>query len=84
MDIQRLRNLTTGRLHTTIDHIYEDIEYLTGVKGVMTHQLPNACDALQPYLHEKIKDPRFWDGNFDTEHVGDYEIQPMDEQQRDQ
>lgn len=29
MDIQRLRNLTTGRLHTEMAHIYQDIEYLT-------------------------------------------------------
>ena len=55
MDIQRLRNLTTGRLHTKMEHIYADIEHLTGAEGVMTHQLPNACRALEPYLREKVQ-----------------------------
>ena len=32
MDIQRLRNLTTGRLHTEMGHIYEDLELITGMR----------------------------------------------------
>ena len=79
MDIQRLRNLTTGRLHTKIEDIYADIEHLTGEEGVMTHQLPNACRALEPYLREKVTDSRFWDGEYDTTHTGDIDVPPMDE-----
>jgi len=79
MDIQRLRNLTTGRLHTKMEDIYTDIEYLTGEKGVMTHQLPNACRALEPYLREKVTDTRFWDGEYDTAHTGEIDVPPMNE-----
>lgn len=34
MDIQRIRNLTTGILHTKMEDIHEDIEYLVVTKGV--------------------------------------------------
>lgn len=78
MDIQRLRNLTTDKLHTQISDICEDIEFLVGEKGIMTHMLPNACKALKRvYLLSQIKDERFWDGQYDTNHRGDYPINPM-------
>ena len=77
MDIQRLRNLTTGRLHTKIEHVYQDIEYLTGEKGIMTHMLPNACRALQIYLRQQAPDPRLWEDAYDTSHNGEVEIKPM-------
>ena len=56
MDIQRLRNLTTGRLHTEMGHIYEDLGWLTGESGLMTHMLPRAMDAVRPWLEEKVTD----------------------------
>lgn len=77
MDIQRLRNLTTGRLHTPIGNIYEDIEYITGEEGVMTHMLPNALRAMQWWLRDKVTDQRFWDGEYDVTHKGDYPLDPM-------
>lgn len=77
MTNQRLRNLTTGRLHTQVSDIYEDVEFLTGEKGVMTHNLPNAFKAMQPFLRGRIKDPRFWDGAWDITHVGETDIAPM-------
>lgn len=83
MDIQRLRNLTTGRLHTKMEHIYEDIGLLTGVDGVMTHMLPNACRALEPYLREKLMDARFFDGEYDTTHTGEVDVPPMDDAARE-
>ena len=82
MDIQRLRNLTTGRLHTKMEHIYADIEHLTGAEGVMTHQLPNACRALEPYLREKAPDERLWRDEYDTTHTGEIDVPPMDESER--
>jgi hypothetical protein len=82
MDIQRLRNLTTGRLHTKMEDIYEDVEFLTGEKGVMTHMLPNAFEALLPYLREVATDQRLWDGAFDTSHLGSAEVPPMNADQR--
>lgn len=77
MDIQRLRNLTTGRLHTTMADIYQDIECITGGRGVLTHMLPDATKALLPYLREKAPDPRLWDGAYDPSHVGEIDIPPM-------
>lgn len=64
IEILRLRNLTTGILHTEIGHVYEDIENLTGTKGIMTHQIPNAIRAMLPWLKVKLKDEQFWDSKF--------------------
>lgn len=65
-----------------MEHIYEDVEFITGEEGVMTHQLPNAFRAMQPWLRAKVQDPRFWDEAYDTTHVGEHPIQPMDEAER--
>lgn len=77
MDIQRLRNLTTRKLHTEMQHVYQDIECLTGTDGIMTHQIPNAMRALDPWLRERVTDERFWDGEYDPDHQGEIEIAPM-------
>ena len=82
MDIQRLRNLTTCRLHTKMDHIYEDIETITTEAGVMTHMLGRACTAMEPYLRQVVPDERFWNGLWDQEHVGQVEVPPMNEEQK--
>lgn len=73
MEIQRLRNLTTGKLHTKIEHIYEDLEIIIG-EALMTHMLPRANKAIEPWLRKQVPDQRFWDGKFDTEHTGDFEL----------
>lgn len=79
MDIQRLRNLTTGRLHTEIGHVYEDLEIITGEKGLMTHMLPRAARSVEPWLREHATDPRLWDGEYDTTHTGEYALpEPTD------
>lgn len=82
MDIQRLRNLTTGRLHTKMEHIYQDIEYITGEKGIMTHMLPNASRAMESYLKNEVADPRFWDGAYDTSHTRDFPLRPMNKDEQ--
>ena len=64
MEIQRLRNLTTGRLHTETNHIYDDLGALTGEKGLMTRMIPRALKAVRPWLREKVLDARFWDGEY--------------------
>ena len=74
MDIQRLRNLTTGRLHTEIGHIYEDLGAITGERGLMTHMLPGAVKAVEPWLREHVTDPRFWNGEYDTTHTGEQDL----------
>lgn len=82
MDIQRLRNLTTGILHTEIGHVYEDIEFITRTQGLMTHQIPNAGRALKPWLQERFPDERLWDEKFDTSHVGEVDVPQMDDAER--
>ena len=74
MNIQRLRNLTTGRLHTEMGHIYEDLEWLTGQEGLMTHMLPRALDAVKPWLRQNATDPRLWDGAWDQTHAGNFDL----------
>lgn len=83
MNIQRLRNLTTGLLHTEMAHIYEDLEIITGELGLMTHTLPRAMRAVEPWLRERVTDLRFWDGKFDTTHTGELELPtPSDEDRK--
>ncbi len=83
MDIQRLRNLTTGILHTEITHVCEDIETITGLPGLMTHQISNAMTAIKPWLLDNVMDSRFWDGNFDITHVGNIELPEMTDWERE-
>jgi len=71
---QRLRNLTTGRLHTEMQHIYEDLELITGKSGLMTHMLPRMSRAVDPWLRQLVTDPRFWDDKYDPLHVGEYPL----------
>lgn len=82
MDIQRLRNLTTKIIHTNMDHIYEDIEKLVGEKGIMTHMIPNAMHALEPWLRQKVQHPRFWNGRYDARHTGELEVPVMTAEER--
>ena len=78
MNIQRLRNLTTGRLHTEIGHVYEDLKIITGASGLMTHMLPRVARAVEPWLRAHVTEPRFWDGEYDITHTGDYALpEPM-------
>lgn len=74
MDIQRLRNLTTGRLHTNIGHVYEDLELITGQSGFMTHMLPRVARAVEPWLREHVEDQRFWYDEYDPTHTGEYPL----------
>jgi hypothetical protein len=74
MDIQRLRNLTTGRLHTQIECVYADLEQITGQPGLMTHMLPRASRAIEPWLRQHVVDQRFWEDKHDPTHVGEYTL----------
>jgi hypothetical protein len=82
MNIQRLRNLTTGRLHTEIGHVYEDLGSITGESGLMTHMLPRALRACIPWLRKHVTDPRFWDGEYDLTHTGELELPQPSEADR--
>lgn len=77
MDIQRVRNLTTSRLHTDMTHVYEDLEYIIGVSGIMTHQIPRIMRSIEPWLREQLPGARFWDGTYDPGHTGEIELRRM-------
>jgi hypothetical protein len=81
MKNQRIRNLTTHILHTKIEHVYEDVEYITGEKGVMTHMLPNVVLAMTKWLKAKLNDKRFWNKKLDTNHTGETNLQPMNKEE---
>ena len=82
MNAQRLRNLTTGRLHTEMGHIYEDLGAITGEPGLMTHMLPRAMRAVEPWLREHVTDPSFWNGEYDKTHTGEIKLPEPTEQAR--
>lgn len=81
MEKQRLRNLTTGRLHTDITFIYQDLEFITGMEGIMTHMLPNVMTAVMPWLKEKVTDNEYWDDKFSPELSGEYQLEPMNNEE---
>lgn len=81
MNIQRLRTLTTGILHTSISDVYDDIEYITGIR-VLTYQIPNILDAIAPWLKEKVVEDSFWNGEYNPNLSGEYDIKPMSEQDK--
>ncbi len=84
MDVQRLRNLTTGLLHTNIGHVYEDLEWISGQSCLMTHMLPRVLVAVEPWLKANITEQRFWDGEYDTTHTGEFSLPyPTDEDRAD-
>ena len=74
MEAKRLRNLTTGKLHTEMGHIYEDLELITGMDGLMTHMLPRAMRAIAPWLKEKVKDSQYWDDEYNPDATGEYRL----------
>lgn len=57
-----------------MEDIYEDLEIITGEKGLMTHMLPRAWRAIQPWLREHVTDKRFWDEKYDTTHTGEFAL----------
>ena len=79
---QRLRTLTTQRLHTKLEDLYVDLCAFTGIQP-LTHQLPALLNAIAPYLKSKLNDPRFWDDKYDPTHIGETEIDAMSTQELD-
>jgi len=73
---QRLRNLTTGRLHTEMGPIYQDLEAITGEPGIMTHMITRVNDAVKPWLKQYVTEPRFWNDLYDPSHEGEI-VLPM-------
>jgi hypothetical protein len=84
IDFQRLRNLTTHKLHTDISYVYKDLGTIFGSETLMTHQLPNVLTAVTPWLKRHVKEPKFWENSFDPSHIGFYKLpMPTDEDWRE-
>ena len=65
-----------------MEHIYEDLALITGESGLMTHMLPRAMRACEPWLREHVTDQRFWDGQFDVTHTGELPLPTPNEADR--
>ena len=57
----KLRNVTSGRLHTDIGDVYKFYEEYCGANGIMTHHIPIAYQALLPILKSKLSEEWFSD-----------------------
>lgn len=84
IDSKRLRTLTTGRLHTEIHYVYEDLELIIGETGIMTHMLPNVLKAVEPWLRQNVTDPEYWDGAYNPNSTGTYMLPEPTAAERDQ
>lgn len=57
----KLRNITSGILHTSVGDVYSFFEEYLGEKGIMTHHLPVAGKAILPILKRNLDDSWFTD-----------------------
>ena len=56
-DLGAILNITTGILFTSMDDVYEVLNYLTG-DSIFIHQIPRVMDAAKPYvlsLHPELE-----------------------------
>lgn len=56
-DLGAILNITTGILFTSMDDVYEVLNYLTG-DSIFTHQIPRVMDVAKPYvlsLHPELE-----------------------------
>jgi hypothetical protein len=81
MEIQRLRHLTTGRLHTKEEHVCEDLGIIIGAM-FLNHMIPRGIRAIEPWLREHVIEPRFWNDEHDPMHIGELELPMPSEAER--
>jgi hypothetical protein len=60
-----------------MEHIYQDLGFIIGDDGIMTHMIPRVMRSIEPWLREQVTDARFWDGEYDTTHTGEYPLRAM-------
>jgi len=82
MNIQRIRNLTTGILHTRQEHVQEDLEFLFGHELPET-LIPEIASAIMPWLREKLQDERLFNPEYDPNQQGDVNLQPLTKPERE-
>ena len=58
-------------------HVYEDLGFIIGDSGIMTHMIPRFMKAIDPWLREQVTDERFWNGEHDATHTGEYPLRAM-------
>lgn len=83
IDIQRIRNLTTGKLHTSMANVQEDIDWIAGY-GTFTHQIPDALKLISPWLMDNLRDPRLFNGKYDPHHLGTLQISCMSDTEKEE
>lgn len=81
---QRLRNLTTGYLHTKMSDIYEDMGAILGEPDITTIGIAIMAVPVQGWLRTQIADPRFWEDKHDKTHTGETEIRAMTKDEKAQ
>lgn len=81
MDIQRLRNITTGIIHTSSNDIRQDVAYIIGEHDIRAYMLLGMCYALTTYL-QKFLPEKFWEKTYDPTHTGEVDVPPMNEQEK--
>ena len=82
MNIQRIRNLTTGILHTSREHVQEDLEFLLSFELPET-LIPEIASAIMPWLKENLADSKFFEARHDPDHVGEVNLEPLTKPERE-
>lgn len=80
---QRIRNLTTGIVHTKLVDMYLDIDRITG-SPIVTGRLGIALAELRPWLRKHIPDQQYWNVRRDLSHCGEVEIPAMSDNDKEQ
>ncbi len=79
MSFQRIRNLTTGMVHTKFKHVAQDIDGLMG-DSIFDATRPLVYRTIiKPHLRKYVKDGRFWKVEMDESHVGTMDIPTIEE-----
>ena len=78
----KLRNITTGILHTKMSDVYDFFEEYTGEEGIMTHLLPSAKLALMPVLRARLTEDWFNKEWVKTGLDEEVEISEMNEEEK--
>jgi hypothetical protein len=79
----KLRNVTSGRLHTNIGDVYQFYTEYCGADGIMTHHIPSAFQALLPILKSKLSEEWFTDEWIKTGLDEPVEVPEMTQDEKD-
>jgi len=80
---QRLRNFTTGIIHTHRLHLAEDASALLGIE-IQESDLDNFIPGIKLFLHTRITQQRFWNCKRDLSHGGFTQFDVMSAEEKQQ